>query len=176
MLEVASKRVEELIPDDAAYAAAQDVLPADRRAKCAALRFKADRFASAAAGLLLEELRAAHGGTHASVSHTAGRVMAAVADGPVGCDVERIVPVRDAVVRAALSPRELAALASLSGPARDREFCRLWTRKESYVKALGTGFVDEPRTVPALADDLPEGWTIREFDFGDGSLGAVAWI
>ena len=191
-------RIRDLLPDGAAFAAALAELPDWRRRKCDALVREADRRRSVAAWLLLRRLLAEEGvraetlsvsengfgkpafdalpDVHFSVSHSDDRVMAAVFVRPVGCDVERIASADGAVVRAALSPGERAALADLpAGPDRDRAFTRLWVRKECLAKAIGRGLSDGPAALEVPADgDLPD-WAFRDFDWGDGSLGCVCW-
>jgi len=48
-----------------------------------------------------------------------------------------------------LSRGERAALARLALPERPAAFLRAWTRKEAWLKALGTGLAREPDTVEA---------------------------
>ncbi|MET4924703.1 4'-phosphopantetheinyl transferase superfamily protein [Streptomyces sp. PSRA5] len=80
------------------------------------------------------------GGPHFSLSHCAGITLVAVADVPVGVDVERL-PGRRTVelCLARLHPREREELLRVPRAERPLEFCRLWTRKEAYLKAVGTG-------------------------------------
>lgn len=198
-LEFRCVRVADLIPDDAAFAAVYARLPAWRRKACDALRFPSDRRRSAAAWMALRGLLAARGidadalgvafgetgkprfepsvGVHFSISHSGGRVMAAVSDGPVGCDVERIAPTDPDVVRAALSPREFAAVARIpGGTERDRGFCRLWVRKESYLKALGSGVGGGLAAVPVLEGETPPEWALRDWSTDDGYCAAVCFL
>jgi 4'-phosphopantetheinyl transferase len=77
-----------------------------------------------------------------NLSHTNGLAACAVAlDTDVGVDVERWRALRDPIRMASafLSTRELAALARDRGDARLDRFFTLWTLKEAYVKARGTG-------------------------------------
>ena len=106
--------------DDSRLAA---LAPAHWRRKAAEKRFQKDRDQELVAGGLLADLLAGLGiatkgdlaiveesggkprlrdfpGTHFSVSHTDGLVMCVVADHPVGCDVEKIVPLDDGLKRA----------------------------------------------------------------------------
>lgn len=81
-------------------------------------------------------------GLRFSASHSGRFALHAVARGrPVGVDIERLRPVADleAIAARTFSPRERAALGGLSGEAWQRGFFAAWTRKEAYVKALGTG-------------------------------------
>lgn len=198
MLEIASERVADLVPDEAAYAKAYAALPLWRRRKCDAQRFAAGRIRSAAAGVLLGRLCAARGldfarlevlednfgkprfetvpDIHFSLSHARDRVMAAVSDRPVGCDVESVRKLTPGLAELCLTAEELARLATLpEGAERQREFCRLWVRKESVVKATGTGFSVDPSSFSVLGPRFPQGLRIRDFDFRDGSFGAVAF-
>lgn len=83
---------------------------------------------------------------HTSLSHGDDAIAIALsAVGPIGVDVE---PVGRAQGMAELAeriahPRELQALASLDGPARDAALLRLWVRKEALLKAVGVGLAWE---------------------------------
>lgn len=77
-----------------------------------------------------------------SASHSDGLAGVAVArDRLVGLDLERIRPVPDLLdlANGVCSPAEYAGLQSVAEPDRGETFLRLWTRKESYVKAIGAG-------------------------------------
>lgn len=193
-IDVCCARVEELLPDDAAYATAYASLPEFRRRKADAFRFAGDRRRSVAVWLLLRRLLAGKGidvdvlqvtengfgkpafdpsvGIQFSLSHAGERVMAAVSSRPVGCDVEQVAPLREGVAEACLTDAELEFVHAVpSGPDRDRAFCRLWVRKESYVKARGAGFSFDPRSFSVLSDAVP--CAFRDFDFADGYLGCA---
>lgn len=192
-------RVSDLLPDDAAYELAYSRLPTWRRRKCDAFRFPDDRRRSVAAWLLLRQMLSERGfaadslsvsenafgkpafdpglGVHFSLSHAGDRVMAAVGDSPVGCDVERIAPFDEAVARECLTAEEQAKVKRASpGSDRDREFVRLWVRKEAYVKAVGRGFSIEPMSVSVLADKFPPGWCFRDLNFPGGYLGCTVGL
>ena len=77
-----------------------------------------------------------------NVSHSGGRLVIAFARGrEVGVDIEQLRPV-DAVSlsRRFFSSSEAQAIAHLSGERQLQAFFRCWTRKESFVKAIGKGF------------------------------------
>lgn len=196
-MDVRCERVTAVLPDENAFAVAYAALPDWRRRKCDAHRFAAGRFRSVAVWELLRRMLAERGvraetlavaenefgkpafdpslGLHFSLSHAGDRVMAAVHDRPVGCDVERIRSLDEAVVREALTVAEFRWLGRFPfGAERDRAFARLWVRKESYVKAVGRGFEIEPKSFAVLPDDSPSGWAFRDMDFDDGHLGCVA--
>ncbi len=73
-----------------------------------------------------------------SLSHSGDTVMCAVSPTEVGCDVQKITDM-DLRVAARLSTAEQATIAAAS-PDKQRElFFRLWTLKESFLKATGLG-------------------------------------
>ena len=79
---------------------------------------------------------------HVSLSHRLGWVAAAVADAPVGVDIECERPPRsDPAERAALmlSPSERLAWEELAPGAREPALLALWTAKEAWFKASPPG-------------------------------------
>ena len=87
--------------------------------------------------------RAAGGGAiHASLSHRLGWVAAALADGPVGVDLECERPARsDAAERAALmlAPEEMSGWQSLPDDTQAAALLAHWTAKEAWFKASPPG-------------------------------------
>ena len=82
-------------------------------------------------------------GLHLSKGSRGDLAAVAVADGPVGVDVEGVEP--DAEIPwNVLHHAEAAMLRALEAPVRARAFARLWSLKEAYLKALGTGLSREP--------------------------------
>lgn len=76
-----------------------------------------------------------------SLSHSGERALCCVSEYPVGCDVEKIRPLRRDVAGRYFSAQERRALAECAAqPERDDLFFRLWTLKESFVKCTGLGF------------------------------------
>lgn len=138
-------------------------LPVDRRQKITAYRQRADRLRSLTAGLLLRQVLAPYrqvGGSEDwlqvneygkpywagrpevqfNLSHSGEWVVCAVDSQAVGIDIEKI----EAVVNMELakqffSCQEWRELAALSFSEQAVAFFRLWTHKESYLKALGVG-------------------------------------
>lgn len=140
------------------------ILSADERARAARFRDARDGQRFASRRIWLRRLLAAETGETAaslrlaysahgqpsladhpqlffSASHSAGWAMVAIADRPVGCDLERCDPAKAdrGVADRFFSPAERAAMARLSGRAWLDGFFAAWTRKEAYVKAVGTG-------------------------------------
>lgn len=84
-------------------------------------------------------------GLHLSLATRGGLVAVALAHEPVGIDVERIDLAAEPPL-AMLHAQEREALLVQPEPARPLGFARLWSAKEAYVKALGTGFVRAPES------------------------------
>jgi 4'-phosphopantetheinyl transferase len=76
-----------------------------------------------------------------NVSHSHELALVAVGDVEMGVDVEAIRPMADAddIASRFFSPREVAELQALPLTLRDAAFFACWTRKEAYLKALGSG-------------------------------------
>ncbi|MBX9907100.1 MAG: 4'-phosphopantetheinyl transferase superfamily protein [Beijerinckiaceae bacterium] len=89
--------------------------------------------------------RPAGTGLHLSLATRAGLVAVALARAPVGVDVERIEPAVPPPL-ASLHSDERERLAMLPEAARPLAFAQIWTAKEAYVKALGTGFLRPPES------------------------------
>jgi len=81
-----------------------------------------------------------------NVSHSA-RYRACVISraAPVGIDIEEVRPFSPAAARRVCTPYEMDLIRQSDDA--NRMFFRLWTLKESYVKALGTGMAYPMRNV-----------------------------
>ena len=170
-------------------------LPAARREKLAALRAPEARRLSLGAGLLLNCALAAEGlapadyavtehgkpffpalpDFHFNLSHSGGRVLCAVSPSPVGCDIETARRLDLKVARRFFHPDESAWLFSLPEDERPTAFLRLWTCKESFIKAVGLGlslplcdFAVSLEDGAALRQETdPRPWRLRSFRDGD---------
>lgn len=85
--------------------------------------------------------RLVDGSVEFNLSRSGSTVLVAVAEAPVGVDVERIRPVpgADGVVRHSFAPREVGEWWRAPVSDRDRTFLTGWTRKEACAKATGLG-------------------------------------
>lgn len=115
-----------------------------------------------------------------SLSHTRGGVAVAAAHGrAVGIDMESCETERDfeALAKRYFAPREAEQVLTRDGDARKERFLRLWTLKESYLKARGIGIrialdsfsfeVDDDERVhfEAPRDDCAVRWDFESFEF-----------
>ena len=85
------------------------------------------------------------GDIHFNISHSGGYAAAAVCDYPVGVDIQIIKGVSDRVIEKICSDKERQFVESF--PDRDRAFMRLWSLKESYIKAIGLGMTYSMKNV-----------------------------
>ena len=74
-----------------------------------------------------------------NLSHSGNVCICAVSDNEVGCDVEKIEKANMKVAKRFFSPEEFKALENADESERDDLFFRIWTMKESFIKAVGTG-------------------------------------
>ena len=126
-----------------------------------------------------------------NMSHSGRIALIAVrVAGKVGVDVEEMRP-EAAIIDVAerfFSPGELERLQKLGEDERLAGFCRCWTRKEAYLKALGCGISDEDLAkveVTLLADEPPallqrtardgtaKPWSVFHFEPEKGFIAAV---
>lgn len=108
-----------------------------------------------------------------NLAHTRGLVAAVVTHhADVGIDVEPLERGADALglARRYFSGAEVRELERCSGVERDIRFTELWTLKEAFVKATGTGIANELRGCSFTFD----GSTSLVFEPADGAQ-AGAW-
>lgn len=81
-------------------------------------------------------------GIYFNLSHSGEYVACAVSGEEVGCDIEMISGQKMDIARRFFSPSEYELLLSEKTEQKKRElFFRLWTLKESFIKAVGKGLV-----------------------------------
>jgi 4'-phosphopantetheinyl transferase len=88
------------------------------------------------------------GDFHFNIAHSGNWVVCAIAEHPVGIDVEKMRPIEEDVVISVLTKEEHDEYLSKSGCERLGYFYEMWTLKESIVKAAGMGLslpLDEVR-------------------------------
>lgn len=91
-----------------------------------------------------------------SLSHRAGRALAAVGDAgaALGADLELVEPRSALLVADFFTAGEAAAVAACPPAGRDRAIALIWSAKESALKARRTGLREDPRHVRVEADGL----------------------
>lgn len=80
-----------------------------------------------------------HRDFHFNISHSGEWVVAAFSEKPVGIDVEKIRRINFKLADRFFSPEESRSIRDLPQRQRTELFFEIWTLKESYLKALGTG-------------------------------------
>jgi 4'-phosphopantetheinyl transferase len=122
-------------------------------------------------------------GPEFSLTHSGGIVGVAVAEVPVGVDVEDIAGYRSdpALEEETLAPEERKALHEVGIAERPATFLQLWTRKEAVLKATGTGLAVPLRDVVVVpigepGAPLPGSPSLRLWNLapGTGFVGALA--
>lgn len=75
-------------------------------------------------------------GLYFSMSHAKSRAVCAIADNPVGVDIQDIRPLSASAARKFLTDTELRQISTEDSAA----LCKAWSIKESYSKMTGKGF------------------------------------
>jgi 4'-phosphopantetheinyl transferase len=91
-------------------------------------------------------------GLHFNISHAGEWVACALADIPVGIDIELAKPVDYRIAESFCTKEEFLFLLQQPEETRLKHFYRFWTRKESYLKADGRGLYLPPNSVPTDKD------------------------
>ena len=166
--------VEEL-EDDELFRSAMEALPwRERRAKVERLRFGKDRRLCLGAGLLCAWALRGAGATdlalafgphkkpclarephlHFNLSHSGTIALCAVSNEGVGVDVQELHANDAGVARICYTAAEQRWIAAQDDA--DWAFTRLWARKESYLKLLGTGLSKDALSFEAMPGVVPE--------------------
>lgn len=112
-----------------------------------------------------------HRGWHFNISHSGSWLLFLLSDtGPVGVDIEVPEKTRPllAIARQYFSARELTHLETLSQPQQEREFYRLWTLKEAFFKARGTGIAEGLSKIDFVDSQKPcteQDWPLQLWQF-----------
>jgi 4'-phosphopantetheinyl transferase len=196
-------RFTESLDEDAVRAEEAQLSP-DERARCQRFVFRRDRRDFAAGHALLRRVLSMHDDVAAdawtfvadangkpslahepgspplafNLSHTHGLVACAVAcDGEIGVDVECVERVTHGrnIAERYFSTAELAQLDECPENERAARFIELWTLKEAYLKAIGSGLAQPLDTFAFRLDDAggirfsarpdagPAAWTFALF-------------
>lgn len=105
---------------------------------------------------------------HFNLSHSSGANLLAVSGDNVGIDIERIrsVTSQEGLARKYYTQREQQELASLPAQESIDRFFAFWTRKEAFVKLLGTGLQGELSSID-VGQVIDEGCEVARADGRD---------
>lgn len=180
--------------DSALFEAALAAVSAGRREKTLRYAFRADQNLSLGAELLLQKALRDFGlkepvpsfktGEHGkpylvgdevpffSLSHAGSWVLCAVSSGECGCDIEKIRNIDLNIARRFFCPGEVRAIEQEAGETQKADmFFRLWTLKESYMKATALGMslpfdafeISLTGGVPALLGESAKDYRLEEY-------------
>lgn len=156
-------------------------------------------------GCLPEDLHFVHGaqgkpgltddqgrGLTFNLSHTDGLAVLALSRGrQIGVDVERVKALSDLldIAQQQFSTAECRQLAALPAERQREAFYSCWTRKEAFLKGIGTGLARnladfEVSLLPGApaellvcrwSPELCQSWRLHSLEPGDGHQGALAY-
>lgn len=146
----------ENLPDPKKHPFCLDGLGQARQKKILQFVQEKDRKLSLGAGLLLHRILPIYGknicdiytdskgkpllqGLYFNLSHSEQKILLAISDSPVGCDIEKVTKASFNVAQHFFCAEENDYLSSIAEEKRNRAFFRLWTVKESYLKMTGEG-------------------------------------
>lgn len=115
---------------------------------------------------------------HFSISHSGDYAMVVISDNEIGCDIQQIKDVNLSIADRFFSPAEGEYVES------NEDFFRLWTLKESFIKAIGKGLALPLNSfsIKGLDSDKPyceynrELYKFKEFDKMNGYCIAVCEV
>ncbi len=84
--------------------------------------------------------------------------------GEVGVDIEqlRILQYVDQLAQRHLTDEERQGIHEDAEPSYSHSFIRYWSRKEAYIKALGTGLSQPPSSFTVKRGAHPEQWLVTD--------------
>lgn len=197
----------ELLEPEQIFAQMLSFVTEERKSKISHFRKYGDQCRSLAAGLLLEYGLREHGlsllpgtvqqvrltcgknskpaldgdfGIHFNLSHSGRYVAGVFSDSEAGIDVEQIREGQMKVAKRFFTPEEYLMLQKQKPEETDRCFTELWTRKESYIKAVGSGMALDLASFRVLGDRVEtpkteeqEVWYLRSYAPVDGYVLSV---
>ena len=109
---------------------------------------------------------------HFNLSHSGDYAMCVIGDNLAGCDVERVRKIDLKIADRFFAPSEIELIKTQpTSEAQINTFFRLWTLKESYIKAEGQGlsmglktFSVQPDSNKIIRDNVEVACSLYEFD------------
>lgn len=150
------------LEDEISFSRYYKIMSLERQRKVESCLFMKDKRLSLGAGILMDKGLSAYGlceretlvaygesgkpylpqypHIHFNLSHSGSRALAVFASVETGCDIEQIQQADLALAERFFTRKEYAFIAGQAGRERqDEAFFRLWTLKESFLKAVGAG-------------------------------------
>lgn len=91
-----------------------------------------------------------HPEIHFSLSHSDSFIALAISESPVGIDIEKLRNPAEDLINRVCCENEIKKINESEN--RSRAFTEIWTKKEAYLKALGTGIDRELKTLDTTDD------------------------
>jgi 4'-phosphopantetheinyl transferase len=111
---------------------------------------------------------------HFNISHSGAWAVCAVSRNPVGADIEVVLPIDTSIAEDFFTDNELKTLTRLTKKSDKLDyFYEIWTIKESYLKATGSGLFKPPASfgiilnngVVTAEGDIEEGYNFKRYSF-----------
>ncbi len=103
-----------------------------------------------------------HESLHFNLSHSGVYVICAVGEQEIGCDIQKLRPCKEQMVRRFFTPDEQEYIFAADGSEQKERFVTLWCRKESFLKRTGEGLIRELNQLSCL-----DGTDFYEMKMGD---------
>ncbi len=87
-----------------------------------------------------------------SLSHSSNLVALAISDKEVGIDIEKLRPAKDSLINRVCTKNEIDTILHSENP--HIKFTEIWTKKEAYLKALGTGIDRELTSIDTTNENF----------------------
>jgi len=116
-------------------------------------------------------------GLHFNISHSEDWAVCAFSAMSVGVDIEIIKPIDLSIAKDCFTQTEFETLSQLADESEKLNyFYNIWTIKESYLKAIGSGFSKAPDSFGAeiinnqilFSGDVEKGYFFKQYDFDNG--------
>lgn len=82
---------------------------------------------------------------HFNISHCNTAVACAISNCPIGVDIETIQPINKETINYTCNQQEIDTIYKSINP--NLEFLKIWTKKESYTKMIGTGISNDVKNL-----------------------------